>query len=163
MHCDLIIRDATPRLICASANVPYMPLTEVYCDIVTANIAETVYWRDNRPFGAIEPRMPYSGEQVMTLRKTTAIYLATAVISAAFAVSANAATMHHSTMHHPHAAKHHSMRGRMGAPHNAGSAATDQLNEQSLNSARGGAAPMSGRMPMSGQAPAQMPMQSPTE
>ena len=83
----------------------------------------------------------------MTLRN---LILATSglLMAAAFS-NANAATTHHpvkhhssvhkAAMHHPakgHAAMHSASRG-----HDAGDAAVDQLNAQSLAAARGGAAP----------------------
>lgn len=81
--------------------------------------------------------------------RTSAYALAALLVAASFGTAAHAATTHHRTMHHSRAAHHptHARSGAMRAP--AGSAATDALNEQSLNSARSGTAPM----PMS--APAQ--------
>ncbi len=77
------------------------------------------------------------------------LFLATsALLMAAGFASADAATRqrvkHHSSvhkaaMHHP-AKGHMAMRG-MSRGHDSGDAAVDQLNAQSLNAARGGAAP----------------------
>lgn len=85
----------------------------------------------------------------MIIRTSASVLLATLLVAVSFGTTANAATTHHRTMHHSRAAHHpaHARSGAMRAP--AGSAATDALNEQSLNSARSGTAPM----PMS--APAQ--------
>lgn len=87
----------------------------------------------------------------MTIRKIALTLFAAAIASASFAAAASAATTAH-PMHHRHSMMHHSMKGHPGMHHDAGNAATDALNEQSLNSARSGAAPAMG-MP-SGAAPA---------
>lgn len=77
----------------------------------------------------------------MIIRISALFLFATLVAAAPFGTAAQAATQHHRTMHHPHAA-HHPAHGRSGATRApAGSAATDALNEQSLNNARGGTAP----------------------
>ena len=68
----------------------------------------------------------------MTLRKPASVLFATLLVSASFATVASAAT------HHSRAAAHRSARAHSDT---AGNAATDALNEQSLNSARSGTAP----------------------
>lgn len=77
------------------------------------------------------------------------LFLATsALLMATGFTSADAATRqrvkHHSSVHK--AAMHHSAKGHMAMRgmsrgHDAGDAAVEQLNAQSLNAARGGAAP----------------------
>ena len=87
----------------------------------------------------------------MTLRTSASILLASLLVAASFGVSANAATPHHRQAH----GAHHPMQARSGMAHDrSGSAATDALNEQSLNSARAGTAP-SPTTPASSSMPAQ--------
>jgi hypothetical protein len=87
----------------------------------------------------------------MTIRKIASTVFAAVIASASLAAVASAATTT-PPMHHRHSMMHHSMKGSMGMHHDAGSAATDALNEQSLSSARSGTAPAMG-MP-GGAAPA---------
>ena len=89
----------------------------------------------------------------MTLRKSASV-LAALLLSASFAAAASAQTTHHRAMRHSHAMAHREM------PTSAGNAATDALNEQSLNSARSGTAPsISPTSPSSSSAPASTPAQ----
>lgn len=98
------------------------------------------------PFGTTEPRMPDREEDNMTriLSLTLVAAMLTAVSAPAFAAR------HHRMMHHTmHSMRHghsmhamHSMHRGHGmamrssaAP--SGEASTDQLNQQSLNQARG--------------------------
>lgn len=87
----------------------------------------------------------------MTIRKIALNLFAAVIASASCAAAASAATTQH-PMHHRHSMMHHSMKGHPAMRHDGGNAATDALNEQSLSSARSGAAPAMG-MP-SGAAPA---------
>ena len=82
----------------------------------------------------------------MTLR--TLVLATSALLMAAGFSSADAATRHrmkhHSSVHK--ASMHHAAKGHMAMRgtsrgHDSGDAAVDQLNAQSLNAARGGAAP----------------------
>lgn len=98
-------------------------------------------------FGTTEPRMPDRKEDTMT--RILSIALAALMLTAIAAPSAEAAHRHHSarhhTVHHSHSMRHsHAMRhGRSNAKGMttrsapAGDASTDQLNQQSLNQARG--------------------------
>lgn len=73
------------------------------------------------------------------IRKSLSVLFATVILSAGFASVADAATHR---MKHRTRASHASMqRGAKARPaaRDAGSASTDALNQQSLNSARGGA------------------------
>ena len=86
----------------------------------------------------------------MTLRTSASMFLASLLVAASFGAAANAATPHHRAR-----GAHHATRARSGMMHDrSGSAATDALNEQSLNSARSGMAP-SAATP----APSSMPAQ----
>ena len=77
----------------------------------------------------------------MTLRTSASMLLASFLVAASFGAAANAATPHHRQAHHARGG-HHSTQARSGMRHDrSGSAATDALNEQSLNSARSGMAP----------------------
>ena len=82
----------------------------------------------------------------MTLRKSASALFAALIVSAPFATAASAATTHH-----PHSTLHHSTRAHPGTHRDGGSAAVDALNQQSLDAARAGNAPMgatpSGTMP----------------
>jgi len=93
----------------------------------------------------------------MILRTSASVFFAALLATAPFGAAANAQTAHHSATHHRSA--HHAMHARSGMARNtSGHAATDALNEQSLNSARNGTDPsMSGSTPASG--PASAPAQ----
>ncbi len=85
--------------------------------------------------------MPDREEDIMT--RILSIALATLLLTAIAAPSAEAARRHHrSTRHHARHAMHHarSGRGHMMATRSSapsGDTTTDQLNQQSLNQARG--------------------------
>ncbi len=90
-------------------------------------------WRDDRPFGTAEPRIADDREYIMSTRKFMSLTLAAVLLSAPFAVTADAATR----ARHP--ARHTMKPARAGrmAPRDGGSAAVDALNEQALARARG--------------------------
>ncbi len=75
----------------------------------------------------------------MTHRRTAYVFAAALVMSVSFAVTANAATTQRHATHHARAGVHHSNKARAAAPRDSGRAATDMLNQQSLDAARGGA------------------------
>ena len=131
-------------------DVPPVPPTKLYCDKRTANVAGTCNIGDSCAFGAAEP-CPYQCEHIMTLRTSASMLLASLLVAASFGAAANAATPHH---RHARGA-HHATQARSGMTHDrSGSAATDALNEQSLNSARNGMAP-SAATPATSSMPAQ--------
>ena len=93
-------------------------------------------------FGTTEPRMPDRKEDIMT--RILSLAAAALMLTAIAAPSAEARrhhTMHHRMMHRHamhamhHGRGHHTMMSRSAAP--SGDASTDQLNQQSLNTARG--------------------------
>lgn len=89
----------------------------------------------------------------MIMRTSAPIFFASLLAAASFGAAANAQTTHRSAKHHPHA--HHAAQAHAGGKHStAGNAATDALNEQSLNSARNGTDPS-----MGASAPASTPAQ----
>lgn len=132
------------------------------CDMCAHRIAasgQTSKYGDVRCRRA--PPFP-SKEPLMTLR-TLILATSAFVVSAGFAASgADAATSQarrHAAMAHHGAAKHTAMRhgamgGRMSRGGDAQNSAVDQLNAQSLATARGGAAP-------AGAAPAMAPAAAP--
>lgn len=91
----------------------------------------------------------------MTLRTSASMFLASLLVAASFGAAANAQTTHGRSTHH--ARPHHSAQARSGMAHDrSGSAATDALNEQSLNNARAGMAPSAAtQAPSSSSMPAQ--------
>ena len=89
----------------------------------------------------------------MIMRTSASVFFASLLAAAPFGAAANAQTAHHSTTHHR--SMHHAAQARAGGKHStAGNAATDALNEQSLNSARNGTDPSVGAS-----APASTPAQ----
>ena len=80
----------------------------------------------------------------MILRTSASMFLAALLVAASFGTAANAQTTHSRPAHHARGT-HHSTQAQSGMAHDrSGSAATDALNEQSLNNARAGTAPSVG-------------------